>query len=91
MIKEEWKTEKDFIKMSLEKATSLPDDGLFNVFKNRYWVVIEGNILFYRSYCSPQCNSNVRIMDNTALVCKYGASIKLIERVFVPHNCSDYI
>ena len=50
------------------------------VFMERWWNVTEDDkVLFYRSYASPQCNSNKRIADH---LCDY-RDIKT-KTVFIP-------
>lgn len=82
---------KDFIKVDKNKAQEIPTDGLYYIMKNRYWAMLDGNIFFYKSYTSPQCNMHKEVMIRSPLVVKHGASIEFIETVFVPHSCSDYI
>lgn len=81
----------EFIKEDKLKMQQIPKDGLFHIYKDRYWAVDDGKILFYKSYCSPQCNRDKRIMEKGHWHTKYGFQIEFIETVFVPHSCSDYV
>lgn len=81
----------DFIKMKLEDVTKTSRGSIYQIYKDRYWAVKDGNIFFYRTYCSPQCNSQLEIMRTSPLVKNHGADIKKIDVVFVPHSCSDFI
>ena len=74
-----------YMRIPIEEAIKIPDDGIFMIYKNRYWAVKDGNILFYRRYTSPQCNSDKRIMDR--MVNEHRNEILFLERVFVPHEC----
>jgi len=80
----------EFIKIDKIKAQQIPNDGFFWVLKNRFWAVKDGNILFYKSFTSPQCNLQKSIMEQSSLV-KNGAEIEFIETVFVRHSCSDFL
>ena len=80
--------ESDFEKVPLEKLKAVPDrDGIYQLYKNRYWVVVDDCALFYRG--SPQCNSNKSIVDQWMFHREIfpGARTVLIENVWRIHNC----
>jgi hypothetical protein len=79
--------EKDWINVKIEDAT-VPKDG-YVVIKDRWWAVKDGKIRFYRTYCSPQCNSNKTITEQVGK--KWMDSVQFIPVVFTPHNCNDYV
>lgn len=84
----------------IEKMTT-PKQGMFNIYLDRYWVVVSNdNILFYgedRSpYASPQCNANEEIARSVAVssVSFLGDDVEYEVRhlpvVYVPINLHDY-
>ncbi len=65
----------------LEQALSMEDKrGLVHIFRNRYWIIREGNLLFWRGY-SPQCNAVKSIAERLA---KEDCEVVFLERVFIP-------
>jgi len=87
----------DYAKIPIDKATAIPSEGgFYQLYKNRYWHVTEDNcILFYlghnhKSY-SPQCNHNKKIIEHYAARYPWKTRAELIENVFAPHDCSDFI
>ena len=85
--------EKDFKKVPILEATSIPDkNGFYELYKNRYWEVTEDDcILFYKGI-SPQCNSNKVIVEGLLKKNIFPNSrAELIENVWVSHDCQDYI
>lgn len=77
----------DYIRMSLSDLTT-PKGGRI-VMTDRWWVVTEDeHVLFYRSYGSPQCNSNKAITERLAP--SAGGKPVFVPVAYVPHNCRDY-
>jgi hypothetical protein len=64
----------------ISEAIKAPDrEGLFCVYKNRYWKVDKDCIMFYDG-TSPQCNSNEQIMS------RYDSKfeVRFIETIYIP-------
>ena len=75
-----------FIEMSIEELTT-PKAGRL-VHAGAWWAVNDkGNVLFYKHYTSPQCNTNKEIVKRIRPECERQ---EWIEVSFVPHNCHDY-
>lgn len=78
--------ESDWIYMTLEDLKT-PKPGRL-VFGPRWWAVNERNeVLFFRSYGSPQCNKVREIVERI----RPGLRTEYVEIAFIPHNCSDYV
>jgi hypothetical protein len=58
----------------------------------RWWAVTENNeVLFFKSYSSPQCNTNRAIVERLAnRLDAPQTTPKFVEMAFLPHNCGDY-
>lgn len=73
----------DFIRMPLAELTT-PVNGRICL-TNRYWAVTENNeALFYRTHNSPQCSTNIAIVEQLASPLR--KKILLIPVAFVPHR-----
>jgi hypothetical protein len=91
--------EKDYKKVSITQATSIPDKGgFYQLYKNRYWQVTEDNcIIFYLGHnhkgYSPQCNPSQSTAEHFAKKEMYPwkTRVELIENVFISHDCSDFM
>ena len=76
-----------FIKMPVEDLTT-PAAGRI-VYGASYWIVTaDNNVLFYKGYYSPQCNSNKAIVERFSRPAD--SSIVFIPIAYLPHNCHDY-
>jgi len=65
-------------------------------YSSRWWLVTSNNeVLFYKSYNSPQCNGNKKLseylagriskeIEDSNLTCQF------IDMAFIPHDCGDY-
>ena len=64
------------------------------VYGARWWAVTDNDeVLFYESYCSPQCNPNKAVVDH---VLNRESDMpkttpRYFEFTFLPHDCRDYI
>jgi len=78
---------KDFIKVSIDTATKVPEKVQFiQVFRNKYWASDdEDNIYFHKGYSSPQCNGQEEITQACMKAFKKMPYTKVIflEKVFV--------
>lgn len=91
--------EKDYKKVPIEKATAIPDrEDFYQLYKNRYWQVTEDNcVLFYLGHnhkgYSPQCNQSKSTAEYMAKknIYPWKTRAELIENVFIPHDCEDYV
>lgn len=81
----------DFITMSLEDLQTPKPGRLCH--GPAYWVVVDGNVLFYKAYFSPQCNSNQQITERFIKADYFDgkATVQYVPLSFIPHNCSDYV
>lgn len=61
--------------LPLDKATAEPGDG--------FW------LLFFRK--SPQCNRNESIARSVTAKCHPGAEVIFVPRVYLKHDCGDYV
>lgn len=80
-----------WIRMSMDEVTT-PKSGRI-CYTDRWWVVTRNNeVLFYKSYTSPQCNHNKAVVDhalrNIQIV---ECTVQFIPVAFIPHRCSDYV
>jgi len=74
----------------LDKATALPTDGHWDVYADRWWCVDpEKGLLFYGK--APQCNSNEGIARKIQAKAYPDAELRFIERVYLRHDCGDYV
>jgi hypothetical protein len=60
--------------------------------ESRYWKVTNnGNVLFFKEYSAPQCNSNKNIADYLCRGSDCPATTTVfVEFAFIPHHCIDY-
>lgn len=76
--------------MTLKEATAKPGNGFWEVLVDRWWSYERGKgILFYNK--SPQCNSNKSIAEHVTTKCHPNATVIFLGRVYVKHDCGDYI
>ena len=81
---------KDFIRMPLSRLTT-PHDG-DTVYTNRYWQLTADNeVLFYRRYSSPQCNSNKRIVERLGGHDFPGSTIVFVPVAYLPIPWIEYL
>ncbi len=72
--------------MPLEAATREPDDGLWDVYVNRWWAHEPGKgLLFYGQ--APQCNKRESIARSVASRCYPDAEVIFVPRVYIKHRC----
>lgn len=58
------------------------------VMGGRWWAVTpSGCVLFFKSYASPQCNTERSIVERV----RPRLELRWIETAFVPHNCAEYV
>ena len=82
--------ERDIHYLPLDKATAEPGDGFWEIYANRWWSHEPGKgLLFYRK--SPQCNQFEHIARSVAERCHPGAEVIFVPRVYLKHNCGDYL
>jgi hypothetical protein len=81
------KKEDLYIKMKIADATIVPE-GFVHILKDRWWSTDGENILFFRNYDSPQCNSNKEIAEQIAA--NHKGQVVFMPLVYLPHNCNDY-
>lgn len=83
--------EKDFVKIPINIAGAIPArDGFYQLYKNYTWAVTEDDcILLYKG--SPQCNINKLIVERHTTLCPWKTRAELLESVFLPHDCKDFI
>jgi len=77
--------ESNYKKYPIKKALS-PVNGLFYNYTNRYWLVKDDCLLFYKG-TSPQCNTNRTIVEK---INKSRFSIQYFESVFIPIHSNDF-
>lgn len=65
-----------------------PKDG-YMVILDRYWVVLNGKALFYKSrgYLSPQCNSNKGLAAYMIEKVHKECEVVFVPVAYVKHNC----
>lgn len=63
------------------------------VYGPRWWAVTETDeVLFFDTYCSPQCNTNPSIVERLGRGFDAPPTTpRFIEMAFLPHRCSDYL
>lgn len=75
--------------LPLGEATAEPGDGIWDVLADRWWSHEPGKgLLFFRK--SPQCNRHESIARK---VTRHhpGAEVIFVPRVYVKHDCGDYL
>jgi hypothetical protein len=76
--------------LPLAEATALPSNGFWEVYVDRWWAHEPGKgLLFYGK--SPQCNPHESIARNVQEKCHPDAELLFVERVYVRHDCGDYL
>jgi hypothetical protein len=79
----------NFIHMSVSELTA-PHDGRI-VYLNRWWCVTDKEeVLFFRTYNSPQCNSNQEITKRLCVKDYIKSTPVFIPIAFVPVDWSGY-
>jgi hypothetical protein len=74
----------------MERVTTLPHDGFWDIRSDRWWVYQpDKGLVFYRK--SPQCNINETIARKLQQQCWPDAELIFLERVYLPHDCGDYV
>ena len=64
---------------------STPETGLFFVWVNAWWVVVDDCVLFFRGR-SPQCNCDERLARKIAEKLYPGADVRQIPLAFAPEQ-----
>jgi len=78
-----------FIKMPVSELIT-PEDGRM-VYCNRWWCVTENDeVLFFRSYVSPQCNSDKRLVDRLCKMKPFKTEAKFISVAYVPIDWDEF-
>lgn len=84
-------TKNPYVVLTVEEATTPPKVcGLYRVMTNRYWRVNSKNeLLFYKSYDYPQCNSHKVVTEQIKPKLAGGeeSSVLYLPCVYVPHEC----
>lgn len=76
--------------LSLDKATAEPADGIWDVYVDRWWSHDPARgLLFFRK--SPQCNRVKAIAENVTTRCHPDTEVIFVPRVYVKHDCGDYL
>lgn len=76
--------------LSLEEATKEPGNGTWDVLIDRWWSYEpDKGLLFYGK--SPQCNSHESISRQLTASHYPDAEVLFVPRVYVRHDCGDYI
>jgi hypothetical protein len=76
--------------LPLDRATAEPANGFWEVYADRWWSHEPGKgLLFFRK--SPQCNANENIARKVTERCHPGAEVIFVRRVYVKHDCGDYL
>lgn len=80
-----------WIKIPIEDITT-PKMGRI-CYTDRWWVLTPNNeVLFYKSYTSPQCNINKAVIDHALLkLHAEGCTAQFLPVAYLPHRCSDYV
>jgi len=74
----------------LEQATALPGNGHCDVMVNRWWCYQpDRGLMFFGK--SPQCNTDERLARSIQQRCWPDAELLFVERVYLPHDCGDYV
>lgn len=74
----------------LDEVTRDPEEGTWKILTNRWWSYEpDKGLLFYRK--SPQCNENEGLARKITKLCHPDAEVIFVPRVYLKHNCSDYI
>ena len=74
-----------WIKMTLAELTT-PRSGKI-CYGAAWWALTDDDhVLFYKSYGSPQCNTNRAVVERIRPAMKY----VYVSMAFLPHKCSDY-
>lgn len=72
-----------------EHIDHVPDGGgLMDVLDNKWWMVFEGHLVFYRGR-SPQCNTTKQIVEHLTKDVPFPVTIELIKRVAIPIHIVD--
>ena len=89
---------KDKYKMvPIELLTRPPAyEGDFAAYRDRYWAVKDGNLLFYggnsrTKYWSPQCNRNKAVVENLTVDgrCHETCEVVFLPMVYIPIKWTD--
>lgn len=76
--------------MPLEQATAEPGNGTWDVLIDRWWSYQPGKgLMFYGK--SPQCNDSENVSRRISARCWPDAEVLFVPRVYVRHDCGDYI
>ena len=76
--------------LPLDKATAEPGDGFWYVMADRWWSYEpDKGLLFFRK--SAQCNQHESIARSITAQCHPGAEVIFVPRVYVKHDCGDYL
>lgn len=76
--------------MPVAELTNPQKTGLLQVYKDHWWLVdiATDSIMFFKTYGSPQCNTNRVIVERRV---KPGLKVVLIPWAYVPVDISDYL
>jgi hypothetical protein len=76
--------------LPLDEATEEPGDGFWQILADRWWSYEPGKgLLFYGK--SAQCNSHESISRKITATHHPDAEVLFVPRVYLRHDCRDYI
>lgn len=76
--------------LPLDQATAPPAGGVWDVYSDRWWAHEPGKgLIFWRK--SPQCNPHESIARKVMEHSHPTAELIFVDRVYVRHDCGDYL
>jgi hypothetical protein len=81
---------RDIRYLPLDKATTEPGGGCWEILVDRWWSHEPGKgLLFFRK--SPQCNANEGFARKVTERFHPDAEVIFVPRVYLKHDCGDYL
>lgn len=76
--------------LPFDKATAEPGYGFWEVYVDCWWSHEPGKgLLLFAG--NPQCNQNESIARQVTQRCHPGAEVLFVPRVYLKHECGDYL
>ena len=84
---------RNHMRLKIDEVTATPShDNMYELYCKRYWIVdADNNIMFHKRSGIPMCNSKEQLVASLIDSFDEPVTVQYLERVWLSHDCSDYV